>query len=71
MKPICGLDAFWMSISYGSTVWFDPSLEKCIMNDICPEEKRNLKPPKSISIKGMTGWESEITDDGGGGGIMA
>ncbi|MFA9378275.1 MAG: hypothetical protein ACERKZ_16260 [Lachnotalea sp.] len=44
---------------------------RCIMNDICPMEKRNLKPPKSISIKGMTGWESGITDEGGGGGIMA
>jgi hypothetical protein len=43
----------------------------CFLNDICPEEKRNLKPPKSISIKGMTGWESGITDEGGGGGIMA
>lgn len=45
--------------------------DKCIMSDICPTEKRNLKPPKSISIKGMTGWESGITDEGGGGGIMA
>lgn len=44
---------------------------KCIMNDICPIEKRKLKPPKSISIKGMTGWESGSTDEGGGGGIMS
>lgn len=44
---------------------------KCLMNYICPKEKRNLKPPKSISIKGMTGWDSGTTDEGGGGGIMA
>ncbi|HHU49262.1 MAG: hypothetical protein ACOYEH_05860 [Caldicoprobacterales bacterium] len=43
----------------------------CILNDICPTEKRNLKGPKSISIYGMTGWESGKTDSGGGGGIMS
>lgn len=45
----------------------------CVMNTICPNDrkKRNLKSPKSISIMGMTGWESGRTDDGGGGGIMA
>ncbi|TJX14594.1 hypothetical protein E9840_05870 [Tissierella creatinini] len=44
---------------------------ECLLDDICPQEKRNLKPPKSISIKGMTGWESGRTDEGGGGGIMS
>lgn len=44
---------------------------ECILNDICPNETRNLKPPKSISIQGQTGWESGRTDEGGGGGIMA
>ncbi len=43
----------------------------CIMDDICPTDKRKLKPPKSISIKVMTGWESGRTDEGGGGGIMS
>lgn len=45
--------------------------EKCILNEVCPLEKRNLKPPKAISIHGMTGWISGKTDNGGGGGIMA
>ncbi|SHH74456.1 hypothetical protein [Clostridium grantii] len=44
---------------------------KCIMDDICPESKRKLKSPKAISIKGMTGWDSGQTDEGGGGGIMS
>ncbi|MDU4889426.1 MAG: hypothetical protein E6344_04515 [Clostridium sp.] len=43
----------------------------CVMNEICPLDKRNLNPPKSISIYGMTGWESGRTNKGGGGGIMA
>lgn len=45
--------------------------DKCLLNEVCPKEKRNLKPPKSISILGLTGWESGRTDGGGGGGIMA
>lgn len=45
--------------------------DKCILDDICPAEKRKLKPPKSISIKGMTGWDRGSTDEGGGGGIMS
>ena len=43
----------------------------CVLDSVCPQEKRNLKPPKSISIIGMTGWESGKTDGGGGGGIMS
>lgn len=43
----------------------------CILDSVCPEQKRILKTPKSISIYGMTGWESGKTDAGGGGGIMS
>lgn len=43
----------------------------CILDTICPSETRNLKPPKSISQKGQTGWDSGATDEGGGGGIMS
>ncbi len=43
----------------------------CIFDTVCPSETRNLKPPRSISIWGATGWESGRTDKGGGGGIMS
>lgn len=43
----------------------------CILDSICPKDKRNLKSPKSISIEGQTGWKKGKTDSGGGGGIMA
>ncbi|BDG32751.1 hypothetical protein PthBH41_24630 [Parageobacillus thermoglucosidasius] len=45
--------------------------EECVLNQVCPPDKRNLKPPRSISIYGQTGWESGKTDAGGGGGIMS
>jgi hypothetical protein len=45
--------------------------EFCVFNDVCPEDTRNLNPPKSISIYGATGWESGKTNAGGGGGIMS
>ena len=44
---------------------------QCVLNDICPTDTRILKPPKAISIYGRTGWNSGITDSGGGGGISA
>lgn len=44
---------------------------QCIFDSVCPEETRQLKPPRSISIWGKTGWESGRTDGGGGGGIMS
>jgi hypothetical protein len=43
----------------------------CVLNKVCPTEKRNLKPPKSISMLGSTGWDRGKTDSGGGGGIMS
>lgn len=43
----------------------------CIFKDICPMERKPLQPPKSISILGQTGWESGVTNEGGGGGISS
>jgi len=43
----------------------------CLFDSICPNNTRLLNPPKSISQKGMTGWDSGITNIGGGGGIMS
>ena len=43
----------------------------CLFDSVCPEDTRHLNPPKSISQKGMTGWDSGATDIGGGGGIMS
>jgi len=43
----------------------------CPLNDHCPRETRRLQPPKSISIHGMTGWNSASSDDGGGLGLSS
>jgi len=43
----------------------------CIFKEICPNERKPLQPPKSISILGRTGWNSGITNEGGGGGISS
>jgi hypothetical protein len=43
----------------------------CIFKDICPLERKPLQPPKSISILGQTGWQSGLTNEGGGGGISS
>jgi len=48
-----------------------PKCEACLFNDVCPDETRHLNPPKSISQKGATGWDSGATNRGGGGGIMS
>lgn len=48
-----------------------PNCSICLFNKVCPENTRNLNPPKSISQKGMTGWDSGATNEGGGGGIMS
>ncbi|MFC1948440.1 hypothetical protein ACFLXY_11045 [Chloroflexota bacterium] len=48
-----------------------PKCSICILNSVCPQESRHLNPPKSISQKGATGWDSGITTEGGGGGIMS
>ncbi len=46
-------------------------LKECPFIKICGVHK-NLRPPKSISIKGATGWESAYTITGeGGGGLMS
>lgn len=46
-------------------------LKECPFRSICKEHK-NLLPPKSISIKGATGWETAYTRTGqGGGGLMS
>jgi hypothetical protein len=43
----------------------------CIFKEICPMERKPLQPPKSISILGQTGWQSGLTNEGGGGGISS
>ncbi len=49
------------------------NIDSCPFQDICVEtNKRNLQPPKSISIRQSTGWETAYTKKGdGGGGLMA
>lgn len=51
----------------------NPNIEECPFKNICNEQgSRRLKPPKSISIMGRTGWLDAYTSKGeGGGGLMA
>jgi len=48
-----------------------PKCYMCLFDSVCPKDTRHLNPPKSISQKGMTGWDSGVTNEGGGGGIMS
>ncbi len=48
-----------------------PKCSVCLFDSDCPGETRHLNPPKSISQKGATGWDSGATNSGGGGGIMS
>lgn len=49
----------------------DKKIRTCPFSAICSEYKY-LNPPKSISIKGQTGWETAYAIKGeGGGGLMA
>lgn len=43
----------------------------CPFNSHCAPDMRRLQPPKSISIYGMTGWDSAASDDGGGLGLSS
>jgi hypothetical protein len=47
----------------------------CIFEDVCNPKApgfRPLDPPKSISVKGETGWTSAYADrEKGGGGLMS
>ncbi len=43
-------------------------IKSCPFEKICCEKNKNLQPPKAISIKGMTGWESGYSKIGTGGG---
>lgn len=51
----------------------DKDLEQCPFIEICNSyNHKQLSPPKSISIKGRTGWtEAYATKESGGGGLMA
>lgn len=51
----------------------DKKITECPLKKVCSEYgKQNLMPPKSISIKGRTGWTEAYSDkDNGGGGLMA
>ncbi len=48
-------------------------MTQCPFKEICDDfGKRNLQPPKSISIFGQTGWSTAYSIEGdGGGGLMA
>lgn len=49
----------------------DKKIKECPFSRIC-DTRKNLLPPKSISILGATGWQSAYTKTGdGGGGLMA
>lgn len=49
----------------------EQKIRKCPFSDICAD-KKNMMPPKSISIMGKTGWQSAYSIEGeGGGGLMA
>ena len=48
-----------------------PHCDECPFDSVCPDDTRHLNPPKSISQKGQTGWDSGVTNAGGGGGIMS
>jgi hypothetical protein len=43
----------------------------CVFEGVCSIERKILNHPMSISIKGETGWESGVTNEGGGGGIQS
>jgi hypothetical protein len=43
----------------------------CIFESICQPERKILQPPKSISQKQATGWDSGKTNEGGGLGISS
>jgi len=51
----------------------NPNYDTCPLREICIDSDRmNLEPPKSISIKGQTGWTTAYTrKNQGGGGLMA
>ncbi len=48
-----------------------PKCNNCLFINVCPKDTRHLNPPKSISQKGLTSWDSGVTNSGGGGGIMS
>lgn len=50
-----------------------PNVEECPFRDICRKNgSLHLRPPKSISILGRTGWTEAYANKGeGGGGLMA
>lgn len=43
----------------------------CPFDQHCAPSMRRLQPPKSISIYGMTGWNSASSDEGGGLGLSS
>lgn len=43
----------------------------CIFNKVCLLQNKILNHPMSISIYGATGWQSGVTNEGGGGGIQS
>lgn len=51
----------------------EPNYSECPFSGICSQNgNRKLNAPKSISIKGQTGWETAYTErEQGGGGLMA
>lgn len=69
---IDAIDYIKMTEFYKSNIC-SPNINNCPFSNICNKYgKKNLQPPKSISIEGATGWSSAYTDkDSGGGGLMS
>lgn len=62
-----------LKTDYVKSGFAPPNFTQCPFKDICDVYgKRQLQPPKSISIFGQTGWSTAYSIEGeGGGGLMA
>lgn len=64
-------DIYIKQTEFAKSLPLGTNFKECPFFTICSKYK-NLMPPKSISIKGATGWETAYTKTGdGGGGLMA
>ena len=63
---ICKSDFYKLNIA-------SPNIKECPLKAICDiTNKRQLEPPKAISIMGQTGWTKAYTNqESGGGGLMS
>lgn len=73
VRPCCDSEGYIYikQSKFAKSLPHDIDFGECPFSSICLEDK-NLKPPRSISIIGATGWETAYTKTGdGGGGLMA